>query len=265
MKAGVYSGRALKEREAEIRKRLGSCSFDEVCREFKLDDLCSMLALRDLLKDDLAEFGTVNRRREPRRQLDLLLSVSRRIEKRLAEVAKTRNAPGTPNADLEIDPADHDSTHLIVYRNISSMAFGDAPDITPGQQMRAIAELLNLPQPRRPDPLDRFSDEDLTRMLAILEAGEPMPDEYLIAKVDWPIEDRPQERQRCIEELIAIAARTRDGVRASDQLTAVRMLRKLAPDRFPGKTFIEEELEAMSEEELDAALDALLDFHDGDE
>ena len=99
-------------------------------------------------------------------------------------------------------------------------------------------------------------------MLAILRAGEPMPDEYLVAEIDWPIEDRAQERQRCIEELIAIAARARRGVRPSDQLTAVRMLRDIAPDRFAGRTFIDEELEAMSEEELDAALDALLDFHD---
>jgi len=146
------------------------------------------------------------------------------------------------------------------------IAFGEEPNASAAQRIRAIRELLATPPPRV-KPLfapeiaalsEEELDADLKRSLEDRKRTNTQDDEKAdegeMAPDESEFPSHEEIRERCFGELHLIAVDASSGISA--QISATRLLRLVAPAKV---NLIEEEILSMSEEELDRDLLALME------
>jgi len=260
--AGVFSKGMLDERARVLKEELASRPLREVVSDLRITQLAKDLALHDALVEDIAKKGIANRKHEVRRQTELLVSVSRRVERWIHLVEKDYLSGGQVGETVGDPPSSPEDRQKIEYDLLRRWAYAEVLEIPPAEQIWAIEELFKRPPPPQPSPwallsheqferLDELGDDcDLERVLP--ELGVDMAAFRALAEESSKWESREDVRRRCVEKLHEIA--TRDDVKRKDRINALKCAQRLDPIR---PDFMREEIDKMSEEEMDRELEAL--------
>jgi hypothetical protein len=183
-----------------------------VLSDVLLEELSSLLELRDLLAADLAQHGTSTRRGDERGQVGQRLRVCQQVARLKTQIHFTLERPPREPRLSELVTLDPDEAWQERYDELRSTAFDERSDVSCAAQIDAIKTLQALPASSKPN------------------------------------DGSPPDHDRAIQALHRITVGQRIDARAADRTAAVKLLARLDPRLLNP---IRQEIAEMTDEELD--------------